>query len=266
MPDIFEIIRKRWPEVVLIVAFQVGLTLLGIQLMVRFSGPVDSSGMPVGPRMSDGAAIVSGLGVGVFLVVSRMLFLGFLATAHSRGCEPQQPAYLMKVGRYYFWRMFRFEFIYQAAIIVVFSVISEALNTRFFNVEDTRDFPIWVTPVITFAALAVFAKPGLLTPAIMITQDCMAFEAFSTLGRYRLLGAVNLVRLLLVCFASQSLFLLGQNAAAEGSFSYTLLIAAGAVATGVFSIVLLLMAMRYITSHFPTEVPQDAEEEAEIER
>ncbi|MCK4960640.1 MAG: hypothetical protein KAT00_14610, partial [Planctomycetes bacterium] len=86
---------------------------------------------------------------------------------------------------------------------------------------------------------------------------------FSTLGRYRLLGAVNMVRLLFVCFASQSLFLLGQNATAEGSFSHTLLVAAGAVATSVFSIVLLLMALRYVTSQFPTEVTQDTEEEAE---
>ncbi len=266
MPDIFDIIRKRWPEVVLIVVFQTGLILLGTQLMERFSGPVDSSGMPAGPQMSEGGAVVLGLGTGVFLVVSQMLFLGFLATAHSRGCEPQQPAYLMKVGRYYFWRIFRFEFVYQAAMAVVFTMISEALNTRFFNVEDTRDFPIWVTPVITFAALAIFAKPGLLTPAIMIAQDRMGFEAFSTLGRYRLLGAVNLVRLLFICFAGQSLFLLGQNATASGSFSHTLLVAASAVATSIFSIVLLLMALRYVTSQFPTEVTKNTEEEAEIER
>ena len=45
-----------------------------------------------------------------------------------------------------------------------------------------------------------------------------------------------------------------------------LLVAAGAVATSVFSIVLLLMALRYVTSQFPTEVTRDTEEEAEIER
>ena len=97
MPDAFEIIKKRWPEVVLIVFLQAGMMMLMEQVYAAAEQGV------VGSRAGQPSQAIDfflGFGTIAITIVAQMLYLGFLKTACTEGTAPREPGAILRIGRY----------------------------------------------------------------------------------------------------------------------------------------------------------------------
>lgn len=259
MPEVLEIIKRRWPEVVLVVGFQIGVFFLKTMLMeiVEEARPMDQAQQIVhSPVWS---SFLLGMGTMAFAIVAYIFLFGFIATACHEGLEKKEPIELLRAGRYFFWRMVRFEILFSIfwfAIVMVFSVI---VGTIALQAKAAEGIPYWLFNICMFAALVILVKPMLLTPAIMIARDKMVLGSAKLLKEYGLMQAKNLLALvgisLLVMFVLS--FVLGSGK--TGNFHY--------VITGVYAVVsscfLLLIGLTAV--RFVVITTTSAKEQTEVE-
>jgi hypothetical protein len=228
LAGIIGIFRKRWPEVILVVAFQAGLMVL----LEEVSSKTLMSGESGGAALPGHIAFILGVGTAVFAVVWQMLYLGFLATAYSEGARPKEPGELLRVGRYYFWRMLRFQVVLGIVYVGISFVFLATVYSIVFEAKNPLEIPVWVANLCSFAALAVLVKPFLLCPAVMIVTDRMALEAFALLKAYRILKAKGLLALFFVCFGV--IFLISSllsSAGRDGPYYYILVAGYGIISS-----------------------------------
>ena len=105
LPNAYEIIKKRWPEVVLIVFLQAGLMMLMEQIYAAAEQNIAGNGAG---QTSQVIEFFMGFGTIAIAIVATMLYLGFLKTACTEGTAPREPGVLLRIGRHYFWRIMRF--------------------------------------------------------------------------------------------------------------------------------------------------------------
>ncbi len=224
MSKVIQVIRARWPEVLMIVVLQTGLYLL-IQR--------------IGPRL--GATVTPGRELALFiatvamLVIVQMVSVGFMATVPRYSGTRCEPVLLLRIGRYFFWRLIRFELLMFVFLLAVLSLMLHLFGALL-GVSDPNKFPIWAVSLSNVLTLTVLSKPLVLIPAVMIVCDRMVVEALHYLRRYPL-GRVKpvlalFVGLLLLLFG---LTLLADLAPSEGLVHQaTLLAYAAVVSVGAF--------------------------------
>ena len=195
MSEVFRIIKSRWAEVLLVVVLQVG----GIMLMNQIVGdnPGSAESAEQLNNMQGGKLFFLTFSITAFMVIWQMLYLGFLATCYKFKDEPQPPARLIIIGRYFFWRMVRFQLMLIVAYMLIAQVFWGIGNTFFKDVLGAN-----LTNVASMLALFILVKPVVLTPAIMIVKNCMVLDSLRLLKSYRLMAARDLVKLIVVCFGS----------------------------------------------------------------
>ncbi len=185
MPDAYEIIKKRWPEVVLIVFLQAGVMML----MEQVSATVEQEA--AGSRAGQPLLAIDfflGLGAIAIMIVAQMLYLGFLKTACTEGTAPREPAAILRIGRYYFWRILRFQLIIGVVYLGLSMIIVSLLGPLVSEAAKPEDFPQWLFGVSSLLALIVLIKPLTLSPALMVGCDMMAVESIGAIRRHRIFG------------------------------------------------------------------------------
>ena len=227
----------------MIVGLHAGLIVFADQLLGEFV--VTDSELSAAGRMPGSVAFLLGMGLMVFIIFWQLLYLGFLQTAAGQGDKPQEPGELLKVGRYYFWRIVRFNLIFG----FVYSVIllgMEIFSSVILGVKDLAAIPNWLVPLYMFATSVVLLRPMLLMPAVMIVHDRMVIEAFSELKQYKLLAEQGLVKFFVLCFLGISLLSLALNSTPTGGTLHYLVLSICAVGSGAAMLVIYLVAVMFV--------------------
>ena len=241
MPGVLEIIKRRWPEVLLIVVFQAGALVLMAQFEDLSANPDDSI-----PQVSPVTGLFLSTAIMTLALLCLMLILGFTATAYYEGSVPQQPARLVKVGKYFFWRMVRFQLLFGLACLILSAMIFSVFGGIFFGGIPIEDYPEWFERLCFFLTMVILAKPMLIIPAEMIVTDCMVLESVSSFWQYELQRAKTLLKLFAGGLVVLFLLSLPVDAAEEDGFGYYAALAACAVVAGFFTIVINLEAVLFV--------------------
>ena len=201
MPEIIEIIKRRWPEVTLVIVFHAGLIAIADRILTFTASVENSAGAADPGYLPGGLDFVLGMGTMAFWMVWQLLYIGFLGTSFIKPVEPREPMELLKIGKRFFWRMLRFQLVFGCAYMVIVLFISGFLMKIAPADGTIDDIPLWIPPVSSFAALAVMVKPLVFIPAVMIVRDRMVTETFMSLGQFPLARATELMKLFFSCFA-----------------------------------------------------------------
>jgi hypothetical protein len=202
---------------------------------------------------------IVGMGTAIFAVIWQMLYLGFLATAHTDGPAPKQPAQLVGVGRLFFWRMLRFQIILGIVYIGISFMLLAIVQSMVFGQKDVLSIPDWIAQLCSFAALAILVKPILLTPAVMIVKDCMVLQALGSLREYKILEARVLLRAFFICFATVYLLSSWLGAIETGDLFYYVMVGIYAVVSSALIVALTLGAVLFVAKRTNLAI-EDTEE------
>ena len=226
-----EILLCRWPEVALLAVLNSFLPLSMAMLMPQEQEAITALALI--------AAIVS-FG---FVIISILLFMGFLRTVYLEGARPQQPMTLLKTGKHFFWRYFLFSLIYSAVFLGLL-----LLTSSFTDPTAGETVAVWKQKWLSFLASFVFMKFIMLVPAIIIVADCSVLNSFKALKRYRLLAEKQLVSLYCVqVVASYILIFLPVQSNTETFFSQVLSVFHQAIIY-LISLVVSVTAVRFAAS------------------
>jgi len=239
-----EIIKQRWQEVVLVVGLHAGLIVFADQLLRELV--VADSELSAASRMPGGVAFLMGLGLMAFIIFRQLLYLGFLRTACNEGDKPQEPGELLKVGRYYFWRIVRFELVFRLACGMILLASIEIFSLVVLGVKDLAAMPNWVVPLCMFAISVALIRPMLLIPAVMIVHDRMVIEAFGSLKEYKLLAEQGLVKFFVLCFLAISVLSLALNSTQDGGALHYIVLTIYAIGSGAAMLVIYLAAVMFV--------------------
>ena len=176
---LIDIFKVRWPEVTLVVVFQVALMLLMERVMLSTGMGMEESTIP------DTVLFVLGFGGMLLGVIWQMLYLGFLRTAATGGAIPQEPLALLVAGRPFFWRFLAVQFVMGAAIWAV-SMVLAGVAGGMLGYKEAQVVPQWLLDAAGIGAIAIFIKPFFLIPGFMLAMDLSAMEAFAMMRQTRL--------------------------------------------------------------------------------
>ncbi|MBW8000554.1 MAG: hypothetical protein FVQ80_00845 [Planctomycetes bacterium] len=226
-----EILICRWPEVALLAVLNSFLPLSMTMLM------------PQEQKAVTGSALIAAIVSFGFVIISILLFMGFLRTIHLGGARPQQPITLLKTGKHFFWRYFFFSLIYSTVILTLW-----ALTLSLTEPAAGEAVAVWKQKGPLFLASFVFMKFIVLVMPIIIVADCSVLNAFKALKRYKLLEQKQLVYLYCVqVAASYILIFLPVQSDTETFFSQVLGILHQAIIY-LISLVVSVTAIRFVAS------------------
>ncbi len=247
MAGVFEILKKRWPEAALVIILQAGLIVLAEQIY-DLAEPAEAAA--AGGDLSEPMDLVLIAGTTALAVICQMLNLGFLRTVYTDGACPQEPVVLLRVGRYFFWRIFCFTFFLGFGWLFLSLMILVTVNTIMLGQKEMQNIPQWMGQLCNLAALVIFAKPMLLIPAVIIARDCKSLEALATFNRYKLLKGrgLSLLKLFLGCFGLTFLVSLVVSAVNSSGFYHFASVGAYAITVSAVTLVVGLGAVQFIAS------------------
>ncbi len=180
-----EILICRWPEVALLVVLN---SFLPLSIAIL---------MPKEPETITAFALMASILSFGFVIISTLLFMGFLRTIYLEGARPQQPMTLLKTGKHFFWRYFLFGLICSTVILVLWLLTSSLTEPAAGESVSVRK-----QGLPFFLASFVFMKFILLVPVIIIVLDCSVLNSFKALKCYKLLEEKQLVSLYCVHVAA----------------------------------------------------------------
>ncbi len=186
--ETLSILKARWFEVVLII----GLVTLPVPLMRLL--------LTVYPPKA-AWMIFANRGI-MLLHICILLFVllisgGFLRTVYLEDKKRQRVFGLIKAGKHFFSRLFRFGILFTAAVMIPLIGLCMITQARVSdaNFQANLTFVIRIArPIINL----ILIKPILLIPAIIIVLDCELFKSFGLMRQIRLLDAKPLVTVFLV--------------------------------------------------------------------
>ena len=228
----------------MVVGLHAGLIVFADQLLREFV--VADSELSAASRLPGGVAFLMGLGLMAFIIFRQLLYLGFLRTACNEGDKPQEPGELLKVGRYYFWRIVRFELMFVIVYGAIFLASIKILSSVVLGVKDLTAMPNWVAPLCRFATSVALLRPMLLMPAVMIVRDRMVIEAFGSFREYKLLAEQGLVKFLVLCFLGILVLSLALNSTQAGGALHYIVLVICAIGSGVAIMVIYLAVVMFV--------------------
>ena len=255
MPDIIEIVKKRFPEVALIVGFQVGLLLLTDQVtsvMLPAQSQTEASHMGTLPMGMD---FILGLGIMICFIVWQLLFWGFLRTAFASGAAQQEPKTLLVIGRAFFWRMFRFQIVFGIAYLMITSFVFSLIISAMYKNVPIADLPAWIAPLVSSIGTIILLKPILLCPAIMIVFGCMVKDSFSKLKNFKPMSDPRLLKLFIAFIVTLFVFSMVETLTKAGSIGHHLILAI----QGIITSTLWLMISLYTIAFVAVDIKVDSE-------
>jgi len=188
MAKTFEILKKRWIEVAVIIALAViprflfGMVLRS--MVSKSSGGYGSSLMFV--SYSQGA---------LQLIIAAILIVikaGFFRTAYLHGTQRYRIGALFGQGRRFFWRMAVFGIILRLIYTSVQLFIG-FITARCAAQDNYLMFPWWTVTLCSMFVSIVLIKPMLLVPALVVVRDISLIDAVKSMREYKIFRAKELL-------------------------------------------------------------------------
>lgn len=269
MTEIIEIIKRRWPEVTLVILFHTGLIAIFDRVMTIAAPVENSAGVPDPGHLPVGLDFILIAGTMALAIVWQLLYLGFLATSFIDPTEPREPMELLKTGKRFFWRMLRFQMVFGSACMIIAFFITGFLFKAAHVDGTTTDIPLWIPSLSSFAAFVAMIKPLVLIPAIMIVRDKMVSETFMSLGQFRLTQTFELLKLFFGCFAVIFLLSFVHSLTTPETLKHYAMTCVYGVSSSFLVLLTSMAAVKFVAqrTNLPTEgdlMPADIEDE-EIE-
>ena len=251
-----DILKVRWPEVMLVVVLHVAMVLL-IEDVVAASEGMDARG----PSMPFWASFLLGIGMILFGILWQMIYLGFLKTAAVSEGTPQQPMELLRSGRPYFWRILLFQMLLGVVVMLLNGALLNILGGLIWQGRPIEDLPIWFAQLCALAGMLVVLKPMLLIPACIIVYDISAFAAFAQMRFYRLVQIDGIFKAIAVGFGIIALSVLPSVLMdSEGPQRY-IISGLYIAATSLVLLTLAMVAVLWVQQQFDAECVKTGEEE-----
>lgn len=246
-----DILKVRWPEVMLVVVLHVAMVLL-VEDVVAASENMDAQG-PMPPFW---ASFLLGMGMVLCGILWQMIYLGFLKTAAVSEGEPKQPMQLLRTGRPYFWRIVLFQIMLGFIVMLLNGVFLKVLGGLIWRERSVEDFPVWFSQLCALAGTLIVLKPMLLIPARIIVYDVTAIEAFFQIRFYRLDQIKGLIKAIVIGSGVIVLSVLPSVLmTAEGSRRY-ILSGLYSTASSLVLLIWVMAAVLWVQQQFEAEYAQ----------
>ncbi len=244
--DAIQIIKKRFPEVALIVGLHAGLMLLARQIMAAAMLAAGGSEDQVVGQLPAGMEFVYGMGLVIVCIVWQILQLGFLRTAFTDGANQQEPKTLLITGRAFFWRMLRFQIIFLLVYQLIIALGTGVIASTMYKGVAIESLPVWIGPACAMAGMAVLAKPMLLCPALMIAKDCMVTKSFVRMKGFRLSMHLKMIKTFVVFVVMMFVFGIIEGSMKTKGAGQSVIMAVQAIMAGAVGLVLSLYAIQFV--------------------
>lgn len=219
------ILKARWPEAALLIA----IWFLPKILMQMLK---EGSFFAFLPLL---------LSMGIYLIIA-IILTGFLRTIFLQEHQKQSIFNLIKVGKYFFWRYFGFFLLLTLVMVPFFMFILPI------KLHETHPF---VHRIYFILVTLIFAKPLLLTPAIIVTADCKVFESLKLTWKVKFLQAKPLLILFFIqigILPSLLLFYPDANWAKPTTLQDYTVIISYYVMSNFVGLVVHIMAVKFVAS------------------
>lgn len=226
------ILKARWPETVLVIVPSVLPAFLNKRVRAEKSNLT---------RVQLSLYLGSTL---IFMVVGTIFRCGFLRTVYLERKKKQSPAILLKIGKFFFWRMAGFGILLAIAFLPLFALILFAIKSL---MSQYLLYSLIYQLSIT-STLIILIKPLLLMPSFIIVLNCRVLQSWKLLKHCKLMDAKELV--VLYCFQIMLSFLwifLGIPYGAKAISQYILTIGPTIITYFIYLMV-EVMAVRFIAS------------------
>lgn len=252
-----DILKVRWPEVMLVVVLQAAMMLLAEEVVV-----ISENAEAQGPMLPTWASFLLGFGIMIFAIGWQMIYLGFLKTSAVSGGEPQQPMQLLRSGRPYFWRILLFQIMLGFALMLLNAVLASSFGGLIWKGRPFAELPQWFVQICALIGILIALKPLLLVPAQMIVYDITVLQAIYRMRFCRIRSVDNYFRVIFISFgvivlSTMLVGLLTPKTSAYYIFS--------GLHNAVFSFILLmltLVAVLWNQQQFEAECIKASEEES----
>ena len=252
-----DILKVRWPEVMLVVVLQAAMMMLAEEVVV-----ISENAETQGAMLPFWASFLLGFGIMLFAVLWQMLYLGFLKTSAVSGGQPQQPMQLLRSGRPYFWRILFFQIMLGFALMLLNSFLASSLGGLIWKGRPLTELPSWFVQLCALVGILVALKPLLLVPAQMIVYDITVFRAIYRMRFCRISGIDNFLRLIMVGFGVILLSTVLVGSLTPKTTAYYIF---SSLHQAVFSFILFtltLIAVLWVQQQFEAETVKTSEEES----
>lgn len=186
LKDLTKVTKARWPEMLLIIGFLAIGRFLDFQVIsgVNFNIKTD----PI--TMSEKTLFLYSMTAMIFNVLFLWLYMGFLATLNVNPYTPHEPAILIKIGRFFFWRGVRFLILFSLYWTAVSVLIFSPVRFLFFRTAESYSTTMeWAFHFCMIIAAGALAKLLLFVPPIMICKNLMVLPAVKVMSDYKLSNA-----------------------------------------------------------------------------
>jgi hypothetical protein len=252
-----DILKARWPEVVMVVVLQAAMMLL-LEEVVSISENAGSQAA----LMPSWASFLLVMGIVLCAVLWQMLYLGFLKTAAVFGSQPQQPVQLLRFGRPYFWRIFFFQILIGAVLMFLNIAIVAFLGHLVWQGRELNQLPQWFAQIGALIGILIILKPMLLVPARMIVYDDTTFQAIFQMRYYSLKGIDRIFKVTFTGFGMIVLSTLPMAFFEQGSRTYYVLSGLHHTIFSFLFLALTVVAVLWVQQQFDAECIKTSEEES----
>ena len=239
---VLAILTARWPEVALIIGLNV--LCLVVNKLHLMAAPERN---PIEAMIGSGYLLV----LPIIILIIMLLTVGLQRTVYLEGQERQSPLVLLRVGRYFLWRIIKLGLVFVPAVWILawltFLAIKEVTSIQMDFLKSAEVAPL-VYQLCFAAASLVLIKPLLLMFPLMVVLDCPVFVSFKLLKQCKLLDAKDMVMLFLISTALTSLWGFLPSIKSASTISEGLLIIAWHVVRGFLGLVIAVLAVRFVAS------------------
>jgi hypothetical protein len=194
----FDILKMRWPEVMLVVVLQAAITLSANEIAVSL---IEESQFNI-ESVSSELNFFFGLCLMTIWILWLMLYTGFLKTLAVSETQPFRPLDLLREGVPYYWRFLLLGILVMFLVGLSFIGFAFSLGSMIWKTSDWLQMPGWFLVVCEIAATLAFIKLSLFVSARIITCDESVPEALRWHRLYRVGDIEGLPKAIFIGFSA----------------------------------------------------------------
>lgn len=250
---IMDIVKFRWPELLVLVMFHACcIFLVGDMQIDHSSAQEQSFSMP---------QFLMGIGLAAFSIIAQMLLWGFLRTTAVSGTQPIAPGYLLIAGRWYFWKLFVVQLLLFVLFFVLAVVFQLLLTTLFYGKGALENSPVWIQIISLLAAGALLLKPTYFIPAVVLVRDCTPLESLPAIRLLSLWEMKTFLPLVAVVFVLVGAMEYLSTLVLRGHLLYYPFLVVQAVVSSAGLVMVFLSAVLEVLGRIPKPSRQQTEGE-----
>jgi hypothetical protein len=229
-----EILKARWPEVMLIIALDVSSFSINMSQTIFH---------PIGQlfRILITLVFIS------FTIIIFMLIIGFQRTVYLEDRKRQSPLVLLREGKHFVLPLVGLGLIYTLALACLQILVLWVINHAAPSFMEARWGASLVYQLPSTSVGLILMKPVLLIFPLIIVLDCSILQSFKMLGRCRLRDARELVILFLISLGLPFLWTFLPSLHGM-TISHYLLTASHIIPGQFIDLMIAVMAIRFVAS------------------